>query len=372
VPDTTTITRNADALDAEVGRLRTQARALHTARADATKASDTKWGGLRDDAARDADAARHASARALEQANQQHESASGFQQNARALEVTADQEAAAGNHQRAAELREDAQEQRALAVAADERSARAHKAAADQTARADDLEQQVRDYDKRITGTGDENTPAIERVADQLDEKAELLSRAADQQRAAVRYEAEGNAEAAARASQGAASALASADAIQPAYASVDAAVLMGAGITTAGPDGPDDEGSRGRPDDSDDRSGIDPSDTLNPFDDSDVTGARSSLDEPATGESPDGTDEADPTATASAEGLDPSEAGADFGTALDPGADTFASPTGFDATAMSTFDDPVPSDDGFQDFGAADDTVASVGADDGSFDFDA
>ena len=56
----------------------------------------------------------------------------------------------------------------------------------------------MRDYDERITGEGDDGTPAIERVADQLDERANLLSQAADSQRAATRFEAEGNTEAAA------------------------------------------------------------------------------------------------------------------------------------------------------------------------------
>ena len=58
----TTTRRDADALDAEVAQLRNQARALDTARAEQTRASDSKWGGLRDDVSRDAEAARHASA----------------------------------------------------------------------------------------------------------------------------------------------------------------------------------------------------------------------------------------------------------------------------------------------------------------------
>ena len=79
----TTTRRDADALDAEVAQLRNQARALHTARAEQTGASDSKWGGLRDDTARDAEAARHASARATAQAKQQHDSAEDYQVNVR-------------------------------------------------------------------------------------------------------------------------------------------------------------------------------------------------------------------------------------------------------------------------------------------------
>ena len=125
------------------------------------------------------------------------------------------------------------QAQRALSVSADERAARADKAAADQSAWADKLEQEVRDYDKRITGEGDDGTPAIERVADQLDERANLLSQAADSQRAAARFEAEGNTEAAARATQASVTSLSQADAIQPSYSAVDPTLLNSAGITT-------------------------------------------------------------------------------------------------------------------------------------------
>jgi hypothetical protein len=358
-PQTTTTMRDANALDAEVAQLRTQAQALHAARADATKASDTKWGGLRDDAARDADAARHASTRANEQAIQQQESAKDFLGNARALETTASEAAAAGDHARAAELREDAQQQRSLAVAADERAARAHKAAADQATRVDKLEQEVRDYDKRITGEGDETTPAIERLADQLDEKASLLAQAADAQRSATRFHAEGNTEAATRATQSAVDALGKADAIQPSFSSVDAAVLSGAGITpvadrsanespepgseTIGPDASEpDRGDDSEPDT------IDPSETLNPFEDSDVTGTSSTEDVSA-----------DPIADGSdTEGVERNDG-------------AFASTSGFDDVSTSAFDEPVTFDNGFQDFTAPDDPIDAAPADGMSFELE-
>ena len=367
----TTTRRDADALDAEVAQLRNQARVLHAARAEQTGASDSKWGGLRDDAARDAEAARHASARATAQAKQQHDSAEDYQVNVRALETTAAEAEASGDHARAAELREDAQAQRALSVSADERAARADKAAADQSARADKLEQEVRDYDKRITGEGDDGTPAIERVADQLDERANLLSQAADSQRAATRFEAEGNTEAAARATQASVTSLSQADAIQPSYSAVDPTLLNSAGITTgrrAIDDDPEpgsetiDPGSaRGSGDDASDSDTIDETDLLNPFEDPDGT-------------STDATDASltDPGATSDA---DPADlAGTDGGTATEFGTDDngFASGSGLDAESPAfAFDDPNPSSSGFQDFAPTDDFTDDAGADDMSMEFE-
>jgi hypothetical protein len=372
MPDASTITstpnaRTTDAIDTEVTRLRAHARNLHAARAEATRASDTNWGGLRDDAAREADAARHGGARAQLQARQQHEAADGYNQNARALEVTADEAAAAGNHARAAELREDAQQQRALAVAADERAARANKAAADQNARADQLEQEVRDYDKRITGDGDERTPAIERLADQLDERADLLAEAADQQRAALRYEAEGNAQAAARASQAATDALTRADAIQPAYSSVDATVLTNAGITTWPGRATDDEpepGSEtidtdsrpGAPTDETDGSGIDPSDTLNPFED-DAAALQHD----------------DPNATGLDDGGEVAGIDDPTSTPFDANDETFAmQPAAFDDGGLSAFDASANGSDDAGDFATTDDFVGAGASDDTAFEFDA
>jgi hypothetical protein len=223
----------ADALDAEAARLRDHARTLRAARADATRAAEAKWGGLRDDAARDAEAAHRASSRAAEQANQHHHAARGLQQRGQSLESTAAAAAAAGDHARAADLRTAAQQQRALAAGAVERAARARQTSADQAARAERLDVEVRDYDKRIAHDAD-GTPAIERVADQLDEKADLLAQASEQQRAASRFEADRDDEAAARAAQSVARTLARADGIEPAYGAVDAAVLSEAGITRA------------------------------------------------------------------------------------------------------------------------------------------
>jgi hypothetical protein len=360
-------TRDATALDGEVAHLREQARALHTARATATGESDSHWGGLRDDAARDADAARHASERAAAQAVEQHEASRGYMINVKALETAASEATASGDHARASELREDALAQRALAVAADQRAARAHQAAMDQSARADRLEDDVRDYDKRLTGTGDEGTPAIERLADQLDDKANLLSQAADAQRAAAGFQAQGNAEAAAHANEAASSALATADAIEPAYTAVDAAVLYAAGVTLAGHDdgmfapvvGDDDAPDADDAPGTDDLPAIDPTGTLDPFDEQ----SDASTTDGTTLLASDGTDASDPF-----DGTDDLHvdaiSGADHAF---HGADDLDV---FDDGDPHPFDDPFPADDDAS-FGPADEPFAAVAADDTAFDFD-
>jgi hypothetical protein len=371
----TTTVRDADALDAEVAQLRNQARVLHAARAEQTGASDSKWGGLRDDAARDAEAARHAGARATEQAKQQHDASEDFQVNVRALETTAAEADASGDHARAAELREEAQAQRALSVSADERAARADKAAADQTARADQLEQDVRDYDKRITGEGDEGTPAIERVADQLDERANLLSQAADSQRAAARYEAEGNTEAAARAMQSSATSLSQADAIQPSYSAVDPTLLNSAGITigrSAADDGDDSDGPEPRSET------IDPDRTFGPVDDDSDSGTIDSTD--LLNPFGDGTDSGTETDGAADASAGEDAAGTESVTAAVDDTPGFGSENGFSAgagfdadasTAAFAFDEPVGSDDDFQDFAGGGDSMDDAPADDLSMEFE-
>jgi hypothetical protein len=356
-----TITRDAIALDAEVVQLRSQAASLHAARAKATQANDRDWGIRRDDAVRDADAARHAATRAGAQAIEHQEAANGYQATARALEVTANEAANAGDHGRAAELREDALREHALAVSANERATRAQQAAGEQSARADKLEQDVREFDKRITAEGDERTPAIERVADQLDEKAELLAQSADHQRAAARFQSEGNAEAATRATQSANDTLSRADAIQPSFADVPPVVLTEAGITAWLPPASDEVPGP-------DPIGPDAIGTGDEIASDDIVGTGDALD--PTLDDIDAATAVDETTT------DPDEPGALDGEGTAESGSFAASSADTDEPVIPAFDDSTGStsgfgDDGAEDFARFDDPVDVAAGSDASFDFD-
>lgn len=217
--------RNADALDEEAAQLRAHAEALHEAGRTLTKEIDVR-GAKADQLEQAVHSARAASTTAQEQADKIQNEANATGLRATDHDNQADALVAQGRTVEAEEYREVAASLRARQVSLTERAESAHKAAVAEAAKADELQSQL---PERITWHP--QAVPIEKVADQLDEKARLLEEAARSERDAARESAHGDPGAASGSRNYARYAVEKADAVKPDYSTLDPTELQRHGI---------------------------------------------------------------------------------------------------------------------------------------------
>lgn len=209
--------RDPQALLAEAAALRQQAAAVHRAVGEALSQENTRWGALRDRAVVDARATRASADEAAKLAQELDEEATRWRRST-ALYGEGGTE----------EDMEDARASLRLGASVQKRADHAHQQARELAHKATALEKQVKELNAEPKPT---HLRRMEAAADALDDKARLLTGAAEELRGAEMARSFGNQPAARLSEMQARHALSRADDIRPDISDIDPAILRATGI---------------------------------------------------------------------------------------------------------------------------------------------
>lgn len=209
--------RDPQALLAEAAALRQQAAAVHQAVGEALVQENTRWGALRDRAVVEARATRASADESAKLAKDLDEEATRWRQSTVGYGEGGTEEGM-----------EDARASLRLGASVQKRADQAHQQARELAQKATVLEKRVKELNAEPNPT---HLRRMEAAADALDDKARLLTGAAEELRDAEMAQTFGNLPAARLSEMAARDALSRADAIRPDISDIDPAILRATGI---------------------------------------------------------------------------------------------------------------------------------------------
>jgi hypothetical protein len=225
----TNVTSDGDALQEQAARVRAQAVALRAANQKEFEARSSAASVEHDQTLRQAASARQDADAATAQAVDHDAGAKTWEEMASSFDESAKTDLAAGNKASAEENREAADGFRTNARTEAAAAAAARQAAAEQTTKADELDQRVKDL--AADGTVGNQGMAGEKAADALEDKARHMEEATRLERIAAQQRADGDDAGSAATEAKITEEWAQAEAIQPDFSGVAPAALQEAGI---------------------------------------------------------------------------------------------------------------------------------------------
>ena len=222
--------RDARTLDEEAAAIRERARALHDASKNDIHKENTSWGARHDTMKQEATAARSRGRRSRQASERSATPRAIATRKRRASTMRMARDINADRPVEAEEYFEDAQGWVRMAEATSARAEAAREVAREWATKADELEQNLQSIDGEAMSPGYRG-PQLERAADLLDDKARLLSEAAQKQRDSEAEYANDEFGAGSASNNRARYAQQQADTIEPDYSTIDPAGSMDAGV---------------------------------------------------------------------------------------------------------------------------------------------